>query len=375
MRSTEIIALLLLFSISSCKKSENSTYIVLSGNSPEVSVLAIPIDSLTPPRTDYLDYIESGGIGYLAWLNQVNFSVQLYDLEKRALAETLTVIDGLTWDRIHLEKSNKASPKAFFNTEDQVVIYPHHNLAESIFFSLKSLKKIKKASIGGGTELKTITYTSNPILVLDDQLYFTIDPLLDLKEPIQAETAHVWIKSVNLNNDQIQDYYLTLPPNYDNQIHCPASLIPSIIKNGKNEIVISWPLDDAIYTMNPQTQQLLRHEVKSSFSALNNKIVQDPGTATCSQFYENSYQYEVIKFDEFRDLYYLFYSKPGQSGKTTGFLILDSNFNVIGEIELFHPFYHIRDVFVSRAGLNISNNHFDHPLNDESTLNFTSFSF
>ena len=129
-----------------------------------------------------------------------------------------------------------------------------------------------------------------------------------------------------------------------------------------NEMVLSYPADDSIrvYNMKQNTTQchFAGYTVETKPSPINGSTM----TALTKHFLEQ-YQYAGIIYDKYRDLYYRLVVRPifdydindeSTQNKPLSIIILNKEYNKVGEFDLDTNAYRYRNIFVSKSGLHIN---------------------
>ncbi|MCM1110374.1 MAG: DUF4221 domain-containing protein [Clostridium sp.] len=142
-----------------------------------------------------------------------------------------------------------------------------------------------------------------------------------------------------------------------------AYRLTSIVVNDNGEITTNFPASDSLYVYNPFTGSR-----KSYFAGLTEPIEIKPHE---NKSYEDifinfiiNYQYSGIVYDRYRQLYYRIVLHPYPNydaenlreecrKKPVSIVILDNEFNKVGETILPDKLYYASNVFVTNEGLNI----------------------
>lgn len=354
---------------------------MVSGQVPKVSSLTIKLDSLTAPRTDYLSYFSFQNNSFLGWVNHLTSTVMCFDLKSKKLAMEFSDVTVKDPDRFHMARLNRAKPQAFFVAKNDLIVINEQNIAPAKSYSMTTKKVNEKASWIYSQRLRTITYPSNPLLKTEKTVFLTIDPMMEIGEPI-SNAKHSWIKAIDLNSTEANNIEFAFPENYLGKAICPSGLIPSVTMNSDDHIVIAWPFSQSLMIVNPATGEIDHKPVNTSFQVSDIVGLNQINTTSCAELYGRNQQFEAITFDSFKKLYYLFYTKEGINdtknapyAKTDGLIVLDENLRVISEMNLNASTFYTRNFFVSPEGLHISNHHHNNNKVTESELSFSVFDF
>ena len=382
MRSHVIIYLSLFLFATSCQTDDESkNYFNLeSGSEPKTKLIRIDLDTLTPSRPNYVHHFESEGNSYLGWVNPILSAVQVYNLDNKKLVTKLSNLPlPLTdYSKLHFKKWLQPEVSAFFLWSGDIYTYPKNNLGGSLVYSADGFQKKDSINLADGASLKSIDYTSNPLTVLNDKLYITVDPQIDFNLKVNPDHEFFWLKSIDLKTNEVDSIPVTLPELYINQLICPSSIIPSVTTNGEDNILISWPLSNEITSYNTRTNVFETIQLDLGVSLTTPSDLEKIDALNCNSFYENSYQIELLKYDKYKGLYYLICSLPSNSGANSKpylLFALDSKFKVMSKVNLKPDSFYLQGLFVSKEGLSISTNHINNRNVNESYAEFMVFDF
>jgi hypothetical protein len=173
-------------------------------------------------------------------------------------------------------------------------------------------------------------------------------------------------------------------PGADNKAKkASAEIYVSRCFNGK-QFVYSFYFDEDIYVVSPDHETIERVKVKSNYI---NKIgiLDDYGNLTYEDVCENP-NYGNMFYDEYRDVYYrIAYPETeiekGIRGmelqyygrKNFSIIILDKDFNIIGETMFPDYTYNSNVMFIREDGLYISSSHYLNPEYSDDVLSFRRF--
>ncbi len=312
---------------------------------------------------------------YLTFKNSIRNEILFYDMNSHELAFKIEP---------HVEGSNGVG---FF------IGYYIHNL-DSIFIINEDIKEI--ALINRSSEVIDklqydyskdsiplrqyygMTSYYNPVILIDGNIYIGSGCnrwIADEKNPV---SIYINIKSKEVNT--LPFSYPTLP-----------DALNKAKRNGMEEhysrswdgthFVYSWTLLEDVYITSQDHKKIIKRNIKSKYIPKIG-ILDDFGNVTLQQMCENP-EYGNLLYDEFRDIYYrIAYPKTEiekgvnpmellQYGrKNFSIIILDKNFEIIGETLFPDYSYNSRLMFIRHDGLYISSSH---PLNPEFSDDLLSF--
>lgn len=190
-----------------------------------------------------------------------------------------------------------------------------------------------------------------------------LDSLEDSKIKPAVSLIYNYSKdSVCLGNEYPEVYgdMTTLYDNWDVFAYLQTSY--TLSPNG--EIVTSFHASDSIYVLNPETG--MRKSYYCGYSGHKNiyKGIAGGTDAKIQKFIEST-QYGAVLYDKFRDRYYRIIRLPLKEydpdelriemlRKPLALIIMDGNFNIIGEYALPEDKYYTSHIFVSPDGVNIN---------------------
>ena len=230
---------------------------------------------------------------------------------------------------------------------------------------------------------KSASFFYTPLVIIDSKLFITQSPWA--RSPVSTTPLCVVIDTVNHTQSA---YPFFFPPLIEDSELFNSSLTAFIFSrefNGK-EFVYSFYYDEDIYVASIDHKQVKKYKIISKYI---NKVQIGKRASDMLEGAKNDYGdpcYGNLIYDPYRDVYYrLAYPKvelesglnyvalTSQGRKKFSIIILDKNFNVIGET-LFPEFiYNPSLMFVHKNGLYICNNHSMNPNFNEDVLSFQCF--
>ncbi|GHT88308.1 hypothetical protein FACS189474_3320 [Bacteroidia bacterium] len=254
----------------------------------------------------------------------------------------------------------------------------------------KILQKIMYGKTDEGKDLvptfssKLMSYT--PLVIIDNKFYFT-------QNPMPGKTIETWPVSgyVDTTTNSVKALPLTFPPLIDSdEIYTTglgAEFAFSRCFNG-SDFVYSFYFQDDIIIASPDHNQIRYIQTKSKYmDKINDLHEKRPSDALLgakrlceAPFYGN------LLYDNYRNIYYRVvypetemednenYIELWQSGrKRFSIIILDKDFNIIGETLFPDYTYKSMVMFVEKDGLYICDSHVKNPEFDEDILSFQCF--
>ena len=222
--------------------------------------------------------------------------------------------------------------------------------------------------------------TSTPITIIGDDLY--IVPSCNRWAKVNPVAAYI-----NLKTNEVYDFpsfqYPKFPGANNKSKRFGIEGEMSRCFDGKR-FIYSFHFDEDIYVCSPNHNNIKRYKIKSKY--INKvKILNDYGNLTPEEACCNP-NYGNMIYDKYRNVYYRI-AYPATSiekdkkgiellmygRKFFSIIIVDSNFNVIGETMFPDYTYNSNFMFVRKDGLYISDNNCYNPHYSDDVLSFVRF--
>lgn len=377
----KLSSLLILFFLFSCSSSEKGSYnLVASSDSlvfelnPQTSMF---IKALFP-------FIDEDGKEYLTFQNEIKPEILWYDMNSQEYIKTIKVdkegVNGI---------SNFVGYYIHSNNE---IYIPEgmRNMINIIDGEGKNIRKIlyEKTTQGkSAIPFNCLSFPYTPICLINDKLYLPQSPNMGLGDRI-VEDSPVTLVLDSLNNS-LTEFDLKFPKIISSvKIRgnsLGVELNYSQIYDG-DDFIYSFFFDEDIYIVSSTGKIKNKVKVKSRYIDevySGNKV---PGDITglvktlCSiPMYGN------LIYDKYREVYYRFvypetelgndnYMDIWQLGRTKfSIIILDKDYNILGETMLPENTYASNLFFVRKDGLYISTSFVKNPNYDDDKLCFKRF--
>lgn len=362
----------------SCHSNTSNDKVYLENTEQHIS---FPLDSETKTSIWALfPYTDKEGKEYLTFQNERKNEILVYDMDSKNLLY-----------KIKPEEEGANGVGRFFG-------YYIHDL-DNIYLTARNRTSIARlACIDKNSRIKewikynmtsdgiplrgfnALSFIYNPIVTIGDDMYIISHcNRLEKNNPVTC--------ILNMKNKEIKALPFEYPefPISDNKLK-PFSIEMDFSRcyDGKR-FIYSFHYDEDIYVTSPDHESVEKIKIKSEFipevKFTENMNYGNPMKNLC----ENP-KYGNLYHDKYRNVYYrIAYPENELSSnenfkeiyaygrKTFSIIILDSNFNIIGET-LFPDFiYNPAVIFIREDGLYICNSHFKNPNFDEDRLEFTKF--
>ena len=346
--------------------------------------LKMPINEDTEFRFSALfPYYDKSGKEYLTFSSFKNNSILFYDFNT---SEYLFDV------KLDLEGPNGVGKMNGYHIEDlnNIYITSYQKLGLVKVDTTGTLKQFIEYGKTNNDHNVVPSYTSTsfdykPIIIKNNIIYITQKP---------TQFSGIAETPVSVAIDTSSNTIKELPFRFPNLI-TDEELMTMLIGvgdfsrdfNGK-QFIYSFYMDENIYITDIETDEEIKIPIKSKYI---NKLIFRKITGSLSNAHktlmESSY-YGNLLYDRYRNVYYRFarigaeppsentsqFSEIFYSGSVQfSVIILDENFNIIGETLFPKYTYNPTIAFVHKNGLYISDSHILNPSFDENTLSFKCF--
>jgi hypothetical protein len=333
------------------------------------------LDDSTSHRSNLFYTYEIGDREFLAFENEFKNGITIYHLDDQTLFKDI---------KIPTEGPHGIRKIHGFTivSHDSIFVYDSYQLSNALLINLDS-KFIDRLNLTRNAESNVFSHASmtrNPSVYFEGDIYFIQFSNSPSGRSEDFEFAY------NIKNGTMIGKGITRPEIYGNKIWGLFHSYPNRSKGPGSTFVYSWGIDSDIYVTDFKNE-LKSFQAKSDYFDNINPITSNQITSEVGlKYYAENDIYDVIFWDKYRKVYYRFArqgtpyldSKTGRiangEDKSCSIIILDENFKKIGETLLSQGKYFIRDSYVSRKGLCISNSHYRNPNLNESIMSFTVFS-
>jgi len=387
MKKSVILSILINIILISCTQNRNSRDEIIQnttsynyelvGNEKTLSYL---IDDETKYRFSALFvYTDKSGREYLTFYNTF-FQILFYDLNTR---------DFLFKIQLEQEGPNGIVAPGGFYIEDFDNIFVTSSTTPFLYKIDSTgvlLQKIKYGFTESGyfiIQQRSITFDYNPLVFINSRLYLSQHPWQG--SAVSKTPLCVVIDTVNQINYELPCMFPRLINDNELFTLSSESTIFSRIFNGK-EFVYSFFYDENIHVIDIDHTKVRKYKIKSKYIS---SITMEKRPENRNEYNKQVYgdaAYGNLIYDQYRNIYYRFanpkveldngpdYAELVVHGrKKFSIMILDENFNIIGETLFPEWIYSPTVLFVHRDGLYISNNHPMNPAFNEDILSFQCF--
>lgn len=367
---TTLLILIILLSCQSNKKNNNNYTLVKNNN------ITFNLDHDTEPYIRALfPYTDKNGQKYISFQNGFKNQIFFYNTQTNDLAFKIN---------FDLEGNNGVGFFLGYYIDNLDSIYLTSLQIPEIFLVNKEGKVSKKFYYGESENNNTLdacnstSFFFHPITKINDEL-FILSSCNRWQDPNPVSAI------VNLKTENIKE----LPFNYpkfkgaDNtKKNAGVEVYFSRCFNEK-EFIYSFYYDEDIYIYSIDHKSVNRIKVKSKY--IDNIIMPNDYNETLKSICENP-NYGNLLYDKYRKIYYrICYPKTKTNNnenhmelwdfgrKIFSIIILDENFNIIGETLFPEYTYNSNLMFIDEKGLYISENHYKNPNYNDNKLVFRLF--
>jgi len=262
-----------------------------------------------------------------------------------------TLRDSITYHTISVEERNNSKKNNYDNSEMFFVAAQNH------FPAFKYENKIYCRLGASNGDLGTDSYYKSKLLMEYD-----------------------------LETRDYRKLNFSYPSFYFNNCWGPSRTRYSMTLNNKDELICLFPIKSRIYKYSLKKEQFIDSiDIMSKYATSDLKPVRCKATSEEKMFHTFSNpMFRVIKYDSFKDIYYLFVTLPidkeAYSNVKNPFalnpfsiIVLDKDFVTLTEQKFEGGIYHTADFFITEEGLWISKSNPHNATYNEDELHFSLF--
>ncbi|HMO40668.1 MAG TPA: DUF4221 family protein [Saprospiraceae bacterium] len=314
---------------------------------------------------------DEGGEKLLLW-NHIKNGIDVYKVESQEAILQHKI-------RIPVEGPGSLIMQGFsLLGKDSIAIFPKGKLSGGILVNFAgevipndlALNKIRSFGKSGSYDDFLLAHTSNntsPTIYFDNKLFFFRLPLADLSKPENINTNFDFEYIFDLNTRTGAGGNIHYPDMYHHKIWSINALACSRTKGHDDWFVYSWDMMDSLLITNHKGKTYQVYAGTDKFSRY--KLLKKPFVTKASleeqlQVVMDNFVYKKIIYDPYRKVYYRIGLQPMLYTpdelmpiyiyfKPIVLILLDHNFNKIGEVQLPAELYDTRGIFVGKEGLYI----------------------
>ena len=372
------ISFILVIILLGCSKSEELQQFELK---PAGKSLRIPIPSTSNSTSRNLRYFKDHGEEYLAVENSQTYTISIY-----RISDCTHVKDVVP----QVQGPNGLNGKMFgFDLVNLDTIFVSVNGFGDHFFMIDSDANLKKEF---SFEVKFRPFVALPpcfwsscgfnVWVSNGKI-FAGNICRDAKENFLKMHEHSIGYCYDMKKDTIYDDSRHYPDIRDLNPYIELSE-NSFTVNG-NKTILCYTRGHQLFVCQDTTWEV--HNIKSRYinREFEQKEVAPPDIQTAMTEYATHPEYRALIYDKYRDVYYRMaypgidltpeddVMKLGQFRRIFSVMIIDKDFNVIGETLMPEKIYNINMFFVNEEGLWFSTNNIENPNFEEDAINFELF--
>lgn len=353
---------LIITSLVSCSKAKSDISDVLEKNKYLKDSLLVPMDSKSSYDFNYFDVGRIDGNEKLVILNQVNYSIDFYNLQNGNLEKRFEVPqNGPTPVR--------GTQGMLFHNQDSIFVFTSYLLSKFGLFDgngeIRSLHRPTNETDNPRDRL--LNHSSTPTLPTfysQGKLFFSKLTMDDPLSNLNFSESHVAEFLYFLNRDSVvQLQQLKMPSDYLGRTMPLSFSFHSKALNDSKEFVISWFASDSIYVydmnFNLKSAILGKSGLSKGFEKTTHPLSEEESNRlTISQTH-----YPRLIYDPYRRLYYRFAHiarayDPNElidhksiQKNPFSVIVLDEDFNIIKEVIFPGSTYNLYKAFVAEEGL------------------------
>lgn len=337
-----------------------------------------PLDNQTVYRTYFVNTFNDSNQELLIFLSMNKPSLQFFDISNQTLVkEILLQKDGpngvgsptgalvLSWDSIFIVSSGHYLV-SLINDDGNVV---------------RSYPLLNGKSYNENTGM-LLPFTIAPPIKIGSKIYFNVAPDRDVYKTSYYEGKTNLVLDVNTGE---YAYFNSYPDEFKQGVWgVTATNFSTTFNPQLNKFVYSFAISDSLVLYNPYNNSSKRFNARSKLITGSLQPMIKPLNEHDLEYALETPYYGAIIYDKYRNLYYRFVSHSipykNHNGEINRFhmkplsvIILDDNFNILGEIKLEENTYLDYIYFVSKEGLYISNGNPENPKLEDDFAVFTCF--
>jgi hypothetical protein len=342
--------------------------------------ITIQMDPASSNQSSYIQYWidPNDGAEYLIMANLNNYTLEVYELESRSLLKIYKIPQtgkvGLNYPQLM---------GFFFKDWDAVYINAYDR--PFVLHLDENSEVVERFYYGGmNTTVSPKSLTSKPLLMSNNLLFMG-------GSPQTMYSSNYWNNYImlllNVADSTMTDFFK--PKIEKNGVYGMFHSHHSYTLNEQRRVVIhNFSFDNHLYLRETESATIQKKIIANSkhFSEIKPWQRQfDPNDQTNNtrdqEFYIQNPSYKSIIYDKWRDVYYRFVERGVELKDTKGnfntwydkkpsVIILNSEFEVLGETDLLQSMYRISDAFVGEKGLYIAANNEKNPKYNEDEMVF-----
>jgi hypothetical protein len=324
-------------------------------------------------QTQYLQYLQFEGQEYLAMANKNNYSIEVYSFSTKDIIQKYKLPTSGPYDIKFPQMFG------FLITDWDSVFVGLYNRPNFLMLN-------KQSEVTDLLVLKE--KVTNPVFLSRAPITRFDNAFLTASSPIHTFDQDYWknplFTSISFHNKSVNQFYR--PPLVNGfKIYGGFHNHHSYTLNKDAGIIVSnLSFDSNLYVYSIKENKLIKtvHRPSRYFDEVPafQKVYQEFSEGSQEHYIENP-SYKSILYDKWRDLYYRIVEQGVELKDTKGnfntwydkkpsVIILNSEFEVLGETDLLQSMYRISDAFVGEKGLYIAANNEKNPRYNEDEMVF-----
>ena len=362
--------------ISACGNTSDSETTEVSLK--KAGTLELPLDDRTSYQTPhvsyYVDSFSSPKIPYLVFLERNLPAIHFFDLENRILSFSVPLkVEGP-------ESVGRPNGLKVLNLDSIFVVSGYDRKISIINHKgklLYSCSLIQDGRLPGSHSGMPLSHTTNPLNDYGDKLILNVAPDRSPWIPEYYEAPSMITFDVETCTI---DYFNNYPNAMRGKVWGSRGMSYSTTRNNKDQLVSSYSSDHFVQVMELSDFSQNEYLAKSNyFDEL--EPHKNPGVDTNREYVFTTPSYGAIIFDPYRSVYYRL-ARHGVSefnqelefhDQSFSIIILDQDFNTLGETLFPGERYVSSQYFLTEEGLYLSTNNDSNPELREDILSFDLF--
>ena len=369
--------IILLFLSCQTKEEENRNKVNYLFTLEKTGELKLPLDNETSYEMYYLSYYNDNSEELLYTWNHFTNGINVYSLTTKTLLNQI---------KIPLEGPNSIYSLQGFTVihKDTILAYARGTTSSTIMLNTKG-DILNTHFIAKDDKMPVINHLSNsqaPTLKYGKYLCFSQLPLFDLSNPANMNDKFPFEIWYDLEANHHIDMGIHFPESYQNKLWGIYNVFLSRTKGHDNYFVYSWPAKEEIYITdfegNDKWVNISLDKAKGKYSkALPMNYTKDEQLKAVTE----NYSHRTIFYDKYREVYYQMVLGPTDKliandynaffAQPMYFVILNKNFEKIGEVRMPSNKYSFMGLFIGKEGLYIPQTNTENPELKEDEITFS----
>ncbi len=344
--------------------------------------LTLPLDDETSYEFPLCTYLKEDGQEYLYTTNVFTNGIDIYNLGEQRLVKRL---------RFPTNGPNSIRQIQNFTVinSDSIYVYTQANVFQTILVNgegevINSNIFEKPDKISFEAIINHGSGNTSPTFLHKKQLCFVQYPLIKLADPANINDEFECELCYDLETGKGNKMRIHFPKSYQNKIWGAFNFMMSRTKGHDDNVVYSWPAKDEIMVTNFKNEgKWIKAKVDNDYGKTPQPFYKEPEGDEDLEVVVFNYTYHRMHYDAYRNVYYRLALAPMDELKVKDYtalsycpiivIILNENFEKIGETHLPKNIYDFSACFVGEKGFYIPHTNPGNPNLGENNITYSIF--